>query len=359
MSIWSALGSAAIGVGTSLYQNNQNKKAQERANRHNIELAQMNNQFNEQMLQKQMDYNTEMWNKQNEYNTAENQVQRLRQAGLNPAIALGNVSPGTAQSASGVNTPSAQPVQVNPAQYDFSGVSSSIQYALDYALANRKNSADINKLNEETKGLQIENQYKTQEILANLESLRERTKGEKSKRTYQDIINTYAADMQQSQLREINSRYDLNRQNLRNQIKAEMLTDLEIKNYDTKVQAELAEIASNIALNISNKNLTNKQIETEIERKLDLVETKEGKKLDNQSKKDLAPYLLEKARTEATPEGPFGVMRAATTLERRLEERGKQGWELAKDAWRDFKTSMKTWESHSHKGKLRKYHYNK
>lgn len=54
----------------SWYQNKQNKKAQERDQR----------------------FQEYMWNKQNEYNLPINQMARLREAGLNPQLALGDVN---------------------------------------------------------------------------------------------------------------------------------------------------------------------------------------------------------------------------------------------------------------------------
>lgn len=76
--IASAIGSAAGSIASDLgggllgswYQNKQNKKAQLRDQR----------------------FQEYMWNQQNEYNLPINQVARLREAGLNPQLALGDVN---------------------------------------------------------------------------------------------------------------------------------------------------------------------------------------------------------------------------------------------------------------------------
>lgn len=57
------------------------------------------NAFNAQEAQKNRDYQTEMWNKQNAYNTPLAQLQRLKEAGLNPYMMLNGGSAGNAQSA--------------------------------------------------------------------------------------------------------------------------------------------------------------------------------------------------------------------------------------------------------------------
>lgn len=305
--------SGLLGAGASVGSNIANKKAQESANKANLQIAQMNNEFNERMLQKQMDYNTDMWNKQNEYNTAQAQVQRLREAGLNPAIALGNVSPGVAQSAQGVNTPTASPVQVNPAQYDFSGIASSLQYALDYGLASQMNRASIDKTIAEADAVKIDNKTRLAQAIANLENLNERTKGERERRRNQQIQNLFAADLNESQLREINSRIANNRQSVRNQIKAEMLMDKELQYFDKKSQQELANIAADVALKLQQKRNLSQQEKTEIQRTLETLYSAEGKKLSNQQIRDTYQYIINTARNNSYGSNPYGWANDFTT----------------------------------------------
>ena len=81
----------------------------------------MNNEWSERMLNKQItanqvqlrneqafakeqaqaanDFTEKMWNQTNEYNSAKNQAARLREAGINPALAMGGANAGTASSA--------------------------------------------------------------------------------------------------------------------------------------------------------------------------------------------------------------------------------------------------------------------
>lgn len=55
------------------------------------------NAFNMFAVGQQNRYNTEMWNKTNEYNSPKNQVSRMKEAGLNPALMYGSGSSGGGQ----------------------------------------------------------------------------------------------------------------------------------------------------------------------------------------------------------------------------------------------------------------------
>lgn len=73
------------------------------------------NKFNALAQQKLMEaqnrFNLEQWQRSNEYNTPANQRKRLEDAGINPALALSNITPGITQavtSASGEGAPRAE-----------------------------------------------------------------------------------------------------------------------------------------------------------------------------------------------------------------------------------------------------------
>lgn len=112
----SLIGGALIGAGASLLGNLFGSSSQKSANETNLKIAQLNNEFNERMLDRQLQYNTDMynrqwndqtqfswdmWNANNEYNSASAQVQRLREAGINPALALGTGAAGMSQGSGG------------------------------------------------------------------------------------------------------------------------------------------------------------------------------------------------------------------------------------------------------------------
>lgn len=55
--------------------------------------------FNKKLQNQQNEYNLNMWNLQNEYNSPAAQMRRYEEAGLNPALMYGQVTPGNASSA--------------------------------------------------------------------------------------------------------------------------------------------------------------------------------------------------------------------------------------------------------------------
>lgn len=68
-----------------------------------------NNQLNKELLLQQQKYNTDMWNAEKEYNSPINQMKRLREAGINPALAYTNGVSNTVSSAP--TSPSANAMQ--------------------------------------------------------------------------------------------------------------------------------------------------------------------------------------------------------------------------------------------------------
>lgn len=101
---------ALISAGSNVLGNIFNVSAQKSANNANMELAKY-----------QYEKNLEMWNRQNEYNLPKNQVQRLKDADLNPVLAFsgGQVSGNVAQ-----DSPSYDPPHIQPYQVDSSGLAS-------------------------------------------------------------------------------------------------------------------------------------------------------------------------------------------------------------------------------------------
>lgn len=70
--------------------------------------------YQQQLQNEAFNYNTQMWNAQNEYNTPEAQMERYREAGLNPRLIYGN---GASSSGNATTPPQYQPPEApNPHQ---------------------------------------------------------------------------------------------------------------------------------------------------------------------------------------------------------------------------------------------------
>lgn len=118
-----------VGAVGGFVANNQSNKAQERQNREN-------NAFIDQQNKANRDFQMDMWNKTNEYNTPSQQMQRFKEAGLNPNLMYG-------QGTSGVTTaPQAPEQHVKRNEYQ---TQNAFQVAQQY-LANRLQSAQISQM---------------------------------------------------------------------------------------------------------------------------------------------------------------------------------------------------------------------
>lgn len=116
------------------------------------------NKKNSENVDKQNKFNLDMWKMANQYNTPVAQVNRLREAGINPALALGNISPGTAQ---GVTSATHQPT-INPLQDLPNIVGNGISQTMQYDLMKKQKEqieSNIRLNNANASGTEIANKY--------------------------------------------------------------------------------------------------------------------------------------------------------------------------------------------------------
>lgn len=156
--------SAAAGVGSTVAQTNLNKKNR----KWQEEQAAIQREYSTERMNAQNAWNMEMWNKENEYNSPLSQVQRLRDAGLNP---LYYGLDGSSASA----LESAQPLGYERAESNFqtnpiaAGIDAFIQ-AKGIENSTKLANAQIDKLKEDTKSVGLDNQWKEETMQARTES---------------------------------------------------------------------------------------------------------------------------------------------------------------------------------------------
>lgn len=270
MGVLSTVGGAAAmmgaaGIGSSVLSNVTNKN-----------IAQQNNAFNEKMLQKQMDYNTKMYNQQlgdtwafyndqKQYNSAEAQVQRLREAGLNPALAMqgqggGSISSMTSPSAQGINPPSASQYSA-----DYSGVAQSIANAIGVYNELQNSRSARAKMDAETEQVHIENKYQADLLAANLVKIKSETKSIDTKREIDAILKSFAPARQNAELSLLNAQTQSQLEQAKVSAVQALFTSKQLDWMDIEKRQQLAESAARISLMHQQGKLTRAQVAKEVQ----------------------------------------------------------------------------------------------
>lgn len=145
-----------------LFSVSKNTKA---TNASNERMNAANNQLQMDLWHEQQEYDYKKWQENNAYNTPSAQVERLKAAGINPALALSNISTGESRStAGGQNPPSTTAATFeNPANE----INTKVQ---NLALIGKQLS-DISKQYEETRSLQMQNNWQNVEKSAAVASI--------------------------------------------------------------------------------------------------------------------------------------------------------------------------------------------
>lgn len=285
--------------------NASNYQIAQETNAANAQIAQMNNEYNERMLERQLQQEWEMWDAENEYNTPAAQMQRQREAGVNPYVAAnaGSISSGNAGS---MTNPSAQPASsytavgaqmqaaqmqaatlqptsltpghVDAAQAQMVGVSAPDLSAMDglrgiagsfFDLENRRN--EVQKGREEVKQIGIETKYKEMEILTRLAQANEEIKSKAAKRKLDEIASDFQADIYSSELAQRREETFLT------QLKsgAQIVSNLSQLQWYNALPIQIKQTINEQAVRINNLKLqgrlTNEQIKTEVEKQFDVM----------------------------------------------------------------------------------------
>lgn len=302
------MGSALVGAGASLVGNLIGSSSQSSANKTNMKIAQMNNEFNERMMQKQMDYNTDMWNKQNAYNTPSAQVQRLRNAGLNPSLMMGQGQTGTAASAGGVTPASANGAEVRPYIPDMSGIGQAAQQYAAMELQKSRVQSENALTDAQTQQMYIENQYKASQILADIASKSAETKNMQAKTTYQHIENSMRKQMLGAEYELMMRQQQSVEQQTRNMMLQSLMLSKELAVFDEKTRLQLSTMSADVMVRLAQKKLTEEQARHEISKALSTFEDVRGKRISNSVANKTADYLVQKARNSMGDVGIVGAL---------------------------------------------------
>lgn len=276
---------ALIGAGAAVLGNVIGSRNQKKTNDANMKIAQMNNEWSEKMMQKQMDYNTEMWNKQNEYNDPSKQVERLTKAGINPALAMSNISTGSASAASSPSLPSPSSATMQPYRYDFSGIGEAVSTAL--RVQNETKLADA-----QARLTNLNADYYGAKAMAEIGKIGAETKFTDAKRYYQVLQNNIGKDMLGAQYIGQIRRNQSEEIAIHNAIRQGVLMDKQIAKYDEETNARIGDLVASAALKYAQGKLNEGQLKK-------VIQEEKGLNLSNREKDAIFDYVVDKARTDA------------------------------------------------------------
>lgn len=170
---WGAIASGVgsiFGAGASAYAARKQLQATRETNASNERIAKSNNIWNRESMDLQNSWNLAQWNRENAYNSASAQADRLREAGLNPYLAM--TQGADAGMASNLDSAAAAPASEVGRQMpaDYSGYQAVAQHLsqipIDIANAANigsqidKNRAEAEVSSKQAENLGIENWYK-------------------------------------------------------------------------------------------------------------------------------------------------------------------------------------------------------
>lgn len=261
-------------------------KSQKSANQTNLRIAQMNNEWSERMMEKQHMYDVDMWNKNNEYNDPSKQVERLKSAGINPALALGNVSTGNASGGNSVGLPSSTRAEVRPLNYE--GFANSINNAIQTSIAVSRNNAEINAL-----GQRVD--FERQLTRAKIADMYENTRNSKFRNELNDITRDLQIQNQQEDfLRKVQERSNMEEQN---RLTQQMITAQTLINQNLPDK-----LATDVAVQASQRDLNRHNAQSEVGKIIDTLK-KRGYKLTKSEEKAIFDAVIMSVHNQSVKSG--------------------------------------------------------
>ena len=300
-----SVGSGALGAVTSIAGNLLGAKSQSDANKTNLHINQLNNEFNERMMQKQMDYNTamlnrqeaynkEMWKAQNAYNDPSEQVKRLKGAGLNPTLMLGQLGAGTAQSAG-----STSPQGVSPASAGSSGNAQGYNYnfqGIPDAIIQGKQ-AKI--MDEQYKQWVMDNQTRALKNLAEIDNLIADTKNKNVAHKLSSVQYAYADELAQLAIQNQKQTISNMEQQQKNIVREGLLMQKELDIFDERTRLQFADMVAQRLFTEAQTRTEKQHLIHEVQKMYETVARTKGIKISNEVAKRSSEALVEKAFRDA------------------------------------------------------------
>lgn len=183
-SVGGSLLGGLFGAASQSSANSTNLKAVRETNKANYQIAQMNNEFNEKQTDKMLAWQRKQWEDTNTYNSASSQVQRLRDAGLNPYLMANGGSAGTTTAQSGTTPTRADSVQMQAGHVD---PVTSGQFLADASSRAINGYLDYKQKTAQIKQIEIDNKTRLAENINKIYNTMADTMSKKTANSYQQI----------------------------------------------------------------------------------------------------------------------------------------------------------------------------
>lgn len=170
MPINALIGSSLISGGASLLGGLFGSSSSKKAAQAQLQAVRETNALNKELAYQQNEWNLQQWNRENEYNKPSAQMERMREAGINPYFAVGNMTAGNAEgnlsSADLANQqPVVSPLQGQSGQILGSAISQAGQFGTTAFYDNQIKA-------EQAKNLQLKNAFDAQSLVERVNSLK-------------------------------------------------------------------------------------------------------------------------------------------------------------------------------------------
>ena len=300
----SIIGAGISGV-SSIVGGFLNRNSQSSANRTNLRINRENQAWNEKMMDKQNAWNLAQWNRENEYNSASQQVARLKAAGLNPYLMMSGGNAGSAQSITSAAPGNAgMSNTVNPV--DYSGAAAGVGNAVNQYFNSQIAEASVRKIIAEAAGQEKQNQWYDVKLQAEINNLIANTKNADARTEFQKFSLTHARSMWAGELANQSLQNSALAENIVNQRANTLYTQMQSTLAEMNIswlpkmkQAELAQLSAQTFAAIEAGKLSQKQGIAAIQGALESQARTQGIKINNNTLKAQAKYIVAKASWDA------------------------------------------------------------
>ena len=246
--------------GSQLLQNERNIQLQMAINRQNQKNFNRQLDFSRESQMIQQRFQEYMYNKSNDYNSAASQRRRLESAGLNPYMMLNGGSAGTASSQSGssTSTPSApqlQAPQLQAPQFNLENFSQLIDVQIKQS--QKKN------IQEQTKQLQIDNQYRAIKTMSEIDQIRKNTRNVELRNEMQEIENRLYESSRRMQMENMQAHTAMMVEQYKGQLIKNAYDFNLLQNQPEQIRLQNLNLAAEYVLKIRQGELTKRQAVTE------------------------------------------------------------------------------------------------